>query len=240
MVKHFKKLMRETLDIVEDTEELVEAPMDDAIADIDREGEAELQSIAVDYGLDPTLVATQYASHKQRSIQGDIGSRGQAADNARRSQEAGDIKAAQVAANRSAGAKKAAANRSPYYVRSIGHWGNDAKIGVSHDDIQELGHYMMGAVGDTFPDGDPNDALMKFFDHKNWDAQDAFLTLVPAASRKVLDTNSYNEYIADFWDQVYGDAKADAEIQYRSDGSAYSDSHMYDTLGGDGATNPWR
>jgi hypothetical protein len=101
------------------------------------------------------------------------------------------------------GAIKAAQNRAPYYVQSA--YSYDDKVPVTHKDLQDLGMHMQTAAGAAFPDGDPNDMLYQFFRARRWDPQDAYQKLVPAAAKKYLHTNSYDDYLADMWDDVYGD-----------------------------------
>lgn len=228
MLNYMSKDIEESIDLSEDA-------MDDAMHDIDNEGIGALNSIAADYDLDPVVVASQYRRWKEHGDAVRVGSK------ARQSElDAAEAEMRAVTkANRSIAAKKAAANRAPYYVQSKS-W-HDEKIPVTHDDIQELGHYMMGAAGEAFPDGDPNDQLMKFFRKKNWEASDAFEKLVPLASKRVLGTRSYNEYLADMWDDFYGDAKYDAEHPIKNpDGSEHYDTSRLDMLGGANAHNPWR
>jgi len=228
MLKYMSKDLGESMDLSEDA-------MDDAMHDLDNEGIDALNDIAADYNLDPVVVASQYRQWQERGEASRVASKVHQSELDRAEAEMRAV----TKANRSAAAKKAAANRAPYYVQSERYY--DERVPVTHDDIQELGHYMMGAAGESFPDGDPNNQLMRFFRQKGWDSSNAFEKLVPVAARKVLQTNSYNEYLADMWDDFYGDAKYDAEHPIKNpDGSEYYDTSRLDMLGGANAHNPWR
>ncbi len=126
--------------------------------------------------------------------------------------------------------RKEAKSKAPYSVMAAGGY-FDEKVPVTHKDIQALGYKMQSAAGDAFPDGDPNDMLSDYFKQKGWDTYDAFQKLVPVAAKEYLGTPDYSTYLANMWDDVYGDAKSDAD---------HGNDYMYNMLGGDGAQNPWR
>ena len=146
------------------------------------------------------------------------------------------------------GAIKAAQNRAPYYVQSS--YSYDDKIPVTDKDMQDLGMFMQTAAGNAFPDGDPNDMLYQFFQARKWDPQDSYKNLVPAAAKKYLHTNSYDDYLADMWDDVYGDWGMDyksAVRRYNLAADPVEKRKAYSAIGPArqqfktlGHKNPWR
>lgn len=125
--------------------------------------------------------------------------------------------------------RKVARDPSARTYRVLGRSGERVK--VTQEEIQKLGMKMMEFAGEVFPDGDPHDLLISYFKEQGWDMHDAFARLVPLAAKKVLGTKDYNNYLADLWDDAYGDAKHDAQNR---------ESHLYNAMGGDQAVNPWK
>lgn len=115
-------------------------------------------------------------------------------------------------------------------------WEDDEPTKPSQDEIVELGYYMMSQAGNSFPDGDPHDSLPAFFRKKGWG--ETGYDYVNQAAKAVLGTNTYSEYLAQLWDDVYGDARADYEHWANSDPKTRGhEPEMYRMLGD---TNPWK
>jgi hypothetical protein len=140
---------------------------------------------------------------------------------------------------------RASSTRSPYYVESAS-W-DAPKIGVSHQEINDLGMKMMNAAGDAFPDGDPNDAVTEYIARKGWDVSDAYDKLVPVAARKVLGVKSYSEYLANMWDEYNADFGASSEEDYNKAMDAWVNSDLdgpeprrREPMMDIGDTNPWK
>lgn len=134
--------------------------------------------------------------------------------------------------------------RAPYSVRALHDtYGDEKRVPVTHDEISELGFKLMSWAGESFPDGDPNDRVMQWMERKGWDVSDAYERIMPVACKKSLGTKDYSEYLAQLWDDVYGDTKSYAD----GEGLGYSDErpedHMDDAdrlLRSMGNENPWR
>lgn len=130
---------------------------------------------------------------------------------------------AYMSQNKLLGRAKSTAIRAPYYVMQRNSWG-DHKVPVSHEDVAELGHNLLTWAGESFPDGDPNDRVSEWMERMDWDVGDGYDRIMPIACKKYLGTKNYSEYLAQLWDDVYGDR------------GHYND----DLTRSMGTTNPWR
>jgi hypothetical protein len=107
--------------------------------------------------------------------------------------------------------------------------------------MQELATAFETAAGNSFPDGDPHDALTAFYRKKGWDDYEANTKLLPKAVKKYLGAKDSYAYLANMWDSVYGDAKADYEAWLKRDKKERGmEPHTYQSMGGDRARNPWK
>lgn len=231
------------LTVYEEEQEITEGALEDALNDVNREGEGELVDIANDYGIDPQTLHSEWQEYKIRLSRKQSMDAGAKRDSDRRREQEELEKEAIMDFFKDPGIlaremDRATKKRAPYYVMSDGYY--DDKQPVSHDEITALGNFMQTAAGEAFPDGDPNDLLTSYFRRKGWDAYDAHQKLVPAAAKKVLGTKSYIEYLANMWDEVYADAEYDAKAAAKDLEPGSPETHMYDMMGGPGADNPWR
>jgi hypothetical protein len=78
------------------------------------------------------------------------------------------------------------------------------QIPVSEDDIRALAFKIQAAAGDSFPDGDPIDSIMVWARKKGWDSY-GLGDLLDVATKKYLGANSYNDYLADLYDDFTQD-----------------------------------
>ena len=128
----------------------------------------------------------------------------------------------------------------PYWVEKAGSWGN-SKIRISNEDIARLARKMVDLAGEVFPDGDPNDQLQRYFAKNNWDIDSAYSRLVPVSCKKHLGVSTYNQYLADMWDDVYQDRLSDYE-NHKDNKKIAIVTQVTDALravGGLDAKNPW-
>jgi len=129
--------------------------------------------------------------------------------------------------------------RASYYIEPDRGY---EKIPVTRSDIMKLGYAMQDYAGNSFPDGDPHDHLYGYFKKRNWDKYVAFDKLVPAASKLVLKTKSYSDYLANLWDDQFSDAKGDYEHNMKlpeKKRNLFTISRMR-SFGGPKARNPWK
>lgn len=212
-------------------ESLEEGAMDDALIDLNIEGEGAIRDIADDYGISPSALAAKWQDYKKVQANKASGQAGARRDDERRSNQQRIEKESILDGKKklfAAAGQPAEKKRAPYYVMSDG-WEQD-KQPVSHDEISALGNFMERLVGEIFPDGDPHIVLSSYFRKKGWDPDDA-QKLIPIAAEKVLGTSSYTEYLINNWDKIHQDAEDDAN---------HGDSSMLQMMGGRDAENPFR
>lgn len=96
-------------------------------------------------------------------------------------------------------ARDKAPERAPYSIEAHGDYYK--KIPVSHDDISHLADKISDSIGNSYPDGDPHDAIESHMRRKGWDSSHAFEKLVPIALKKHLGVKhgDLHKHIHDVW-----------------------------------------
>lgn len=99
-------------------------------------------------------------------------------------------------------AREKGPEKAPYHVMPrggehyIGH-----KVPVSHEDIHQLADKISSAVGNSYPDGDPHDAITSHMMRKGWEPSHAYEKLVPVALKKHMGEKhgDLHKHIHDVW-----------------------------------------
>lgn len=78
------------------------------------------------------------------------------------------------------------------------------KIDPSKPTLNQLSFLIQDAVSNSFPDGDPFDTIQDKFQKNNWNLKYLNVENLDKAA-KLLGSKSYNDYMADMWDDVKND-----------------------------------
>lgn len=81
-------------------------------------------------------------------------------------------------------------------------YGGGRKVAIFQSDINALDHKIHQAIGQTFPDAEPDYLISEYFENRGWDNYESWDKLMPYLMKKFYNCRSLDDYMRPMWQEA--------------------------------------